>query len=121
MRILLALLLLSLASAMAQTLRDSGAQRGVLMGAAVDTAYIASAATYAATLAEQYSIIEAENEMKWAAIEPTQGVFNFAPGDILVSFAQTNAMELRGVLMGAAVDTAYIASAATYAATLAMY
>ena len=96
MRILLALLLLSLASAMAQTLRDSGAQRGVLMGAAVDTAYIASDATYAATLAEQYSMIEAENEMKWAAIEPTQGVFNFAPGDILVSFAQTNAMELRG-------------------------
>src|ERR1039458_10291866 len=45
---------------------------------------------------QQYSMIEAENEMKVAAIEPTQGVFNFAPGDILVSFAQTNAMELRG-------------------------
>jgi endo-1,4-beta-xylanase len=96
MRILIALLLLAMASAPAQTLRNSGAQRGVLMGAAVDSAYIASDATYAVTLARQYSMIEAENEMKWAAIEPTEGVFNFAPGDTLVSFAQAHGMQLRG-------------------------
>jgi GH35 family endo-1,4-beta-xylanase len=52
----------------AQTLRDSGAQRGVLMGAAVDTAYLSGDANYASTAAQQYSMIEAENEMKWATI-----------------------------------------------------
>jgi len=96
MRILLACLFLSLAGAPAQTLRSSGAQHGVLMGAAVDTADIARDATYASTLAQQYNMIEAENEMKWAAIEPTEGVFNFAPGDTLVSFAQAHGMKLRG-------------------------
>jgi endo-1,4-beta-xylanase len=96
MRISVVLLLLGVASAPAQTLRSSGAQRGVLMGAAVDTADIASDATYATILAQQYSMIEAENEMKWAAIEPTEGVFNFTPGDTLASFAQAHGMKLRG-------------------------
>jgi endo-1,4-beta-xylanase len=96
MRILIALLLLPLASAPAQTLRSSGAQRGVLMGAAVDTASIANDATFAATVQQQYNMIEADNEMKWAVIEPTEGVFNFAPGDTLAGFAQAHGMQLRG-------------------------
>src|SRR5450755_832817 len=84
------------AATQAQTLRDSGAQRAVLMGAAVDIAYLSGDANYASTAAQQYSMIEAENEMKWATIEPTQGAFNFVPGDQLVSFAQAHGMQLRG-------------------------
>jgi len=95
MRILIALLLLAVASAPAQTLRSSGAQRGVLMGAAVNTADIASDAI-AAILAQQYNMIEADNEMKWPAIEPMEGKFNFTPGDTLASFAEAHGMKLRG-------------------------
>jgi len=80
----------------AQTLRDAGGQRAVRMGAAADTSYLANDASYAATLAQQYSMMEAENEMKWAAIQPTQGVFDFTPGDTLASFAASNGMVLRG-------------------------
>jgi endo-1,4-beta-xylanase len=72
------------------------AQRGVLMGAAVGTASIANDATFAATVQQQYNMIEADNEMKWAVIEPTEGVFNFAPGDTLSGYAQAHGMQLRG-------------------------
>ena len=96
MRVLIPLLWVSLAGMPAQTLKDSGFERGVLMGAAVDTGYIANDPSYAAILAKQYSMIEAENEMKWAAIQPTQGVFNYAPGNTLAAFAQANGMLLRG-------------------------
>ncbi|HTQ57028.1 MAG TPA: endo-1,4-beta-xylanase [Bryobacteraceae bacterium] len=84
------------AAVSAQTLGESGGQRGVLMGTAVDTSYIAGDASYSATLIQQYSMIEAETEMKWAAIEPAQGVFDFTPGDTLAGFAQANGMLLRG-------------------------
>jgi endo-1,4-beta-xylanase len=96
MRILVALLLLVAPGAPAQTLRELGAQRKVRMGAAVDTADIANDAAYAALLAQQYDMIEAENEMKWAAVEPAEGVFRFAAGNTLASFAQAHGMKLRG-------------------------
>jgi endo-1,4-beta-xylanase len=95
MRILAVLLLLA-AGAPAQTLRSAGERRGVLMGTAADTMDIAHDATYAATLAQQYNMIEAENEMKWGGIQPTQGVFNFTPGDTLATFAEAHGMKLRG-------------------------
>jgi endo-1,4-beta-xylanase len=78
------------------TLAGTGAQRGVLMGTAVKTGYIANDSAYAGILAQQYSMIEAEYEMKWATIEPSQGVFDFTPGDTLASFAQAHNMQLRG-------------------------
>jgi len=95
MRSLAILLLAALAHAQAQTLRGAGDKRGVLVGAAVDTRSMAVEA-YASTLAREFSMIEAENEMKWAAVEPTQGVFNFKPGDTLAEFAQAHGMKLRG-------------------------
>lgn len=96
MRTLAAFLLLALAGAPAQTLRDLAAQRGVLIGAAVDTGYISNDPAYSSTLAQQYNMIEAENEMKWPALEPARDQFNYAPGDMLVTFAGTNGMRLRG-------------------------
>ncbi len=96
MKSLIPLISLALAGASAQTLRDSGAQRGVLMGAAVDTDYLTNDPQYGATLAQQYSMIEAENEMKWGTIEATQNVFNYTPGDTFAAFAKANGMQLRG-------------------------
>ena len=85
-----------MAAAPAQTLREAGARRKVLMGTAVDTRDIANDAAYAEVVARQYDMIEAENEMKWAAVEPSEGEFRFAGGDTLAAFAQAHGMKLRG-------------------------
>jgi beta-glucosidase len=47
-------------------------------------------------LKKHFNSITAENAMKWAVIEPTEGNFNFAPADSLVGFAKANHMLVRG-------------------------
>ena len=47
-------------------------------------------------LKKHFNSITAENAMKWAVIEPTEGNFNFAPADALVGFAKSNHMLVRG-------------------------
>ncbi len=85
----------------AQTLQQAGAQRALLMGAAADSSDanpdpLKSDAFYASTLGTQYSMLEPENNMKWATIHPAQTTYNFAPGDELVTFAQAHQMQVRG-------------------------
>jgi endo-1,4-beta-xylanase len=53
-------------------------------------------ATYAQILGEQFSSITPENEMKWASVEPQQGVFNLGPADAEVQFAQQHGQRVRG-------------------------
>jgi endo-1,4-beta-xylanase len=52
--------------------------------------------SYASTLGTQYSMLEAENAMKWNPIHPSQNIYNFQPGDELVTFAQVLQMAVRG-------------------------
>jgi len=85
----------------AQTLRQAGAQRALLMGAAADASEqspdpLATEPLYASTLGTQYSMLEPENAMKWAAIHPAQTTYNFQPGDELVAFAQAHQTQVRG-------------------------
>jgi len=85
----------------AQTLRQAGAQRALLMGAAADSSEqspdpLVTDAMYASTLGTQYSMLEPENNMKWATIHPAQNTYNFGPGDELVTFAQAHGMNVRG-------------------------
>ncbi len=47
-------------------------------------------------LATQFSMVEAENEMKFDATEPSRGEFNYYNGDRLVGFAQRHGMRVRG-------------------------
>src|SRR5215472_7376167 len=47
-------------------------------------------------LKKHFNSITAENAMKWAVIEPTEGNLNFAPADALVGFAKSNHMLIRG-------------------------
>jgi endo-1,4-beta-xylanase len=49
-----------------------------------------------AVLKAQFSSLTAEYEMKWNQIQPAQGVFNFAPADAIVEFANENGMTVRG-------------------------
>lgn len=85
----------------AQTLRQAGAQRALLMGAAADADEFGISnrlldPMYAATLSSQYNMLEPENAMKWNPIHPSQNTYNFGPGDKLVAFAQANHMRTRG-------------------------
>ena len=94
-------LILSAALLSAQTLRQAGSQRALLMGAAADASEenpdpLATEPLYASTLGSQYSMLEPENAMKWAAIHPAQTTYNFAPGDELVAFAEAHQMHTRG-------------------------
>lgn len=47
-------------------------------------------------LTKHFNSITAENDMKWDALEPTEGNFNFATADALVNFAMANNMLVRG-------------------------
>ena len=49
-----------------------------------------------ALVAREFDSLTPENEMKWDAIEPEPGRFNFDAGDKLVAFAAANGMRMRG-------------------------
>ena len=78
-----------------QTLREYADRAGVLVGAAVEPRLL-DEPEYAATLAREFNMLTAENSLKWGAIRPARGRFNFAPGDRLVAFAQKHGMKVRG-------------------------
>lgn len=47
-------------------------------------------------IAKQFNTVVAENEMKYDALEPSQGYFSYGDGDKLVNFASRNKMRVRG-------------------------
>src|SRR5262249_12571845 len=47
-------------------------------------------------LTKHFNSVTAENDMKFATVQPTEGNFNFAPADLLVNFAKANHMRIRG-------------------------
>jgi len=79
----------------ADSLSQAASRRGIRIGAAVQSGYIASDAAYAATLAREYSMIEPEYEMLWSAIHPSPAGYNFSGADRLVDYAQRNHIPLR--------------------------
>ncbi len=44
----------------------------------------------------QFDMVTPGNEMKWDTTEPSNGSYNFGPGDQIVSFAQAHNMRVRG-------------------------
>ncbi|MEY2936762.1 MAG: Endo,4-beta-xylanase [Pseudomonadota bacterium] len=66
------------------------------VGVAVAEWRLAEDPQYGATIAQQFNQLTPENEMKWEAIEPEPGVFDFTRADALVAFAQQNGMTVRG-------------------------
>ncbi|KGM14035.1 endo-1,4-beta-xylanase [Cellulomonas bogoriensis] len=51
---------------------------------------------YREVLAEQFSSLSAENQMKWEFIHPEQGEYDFGPADAIVDFAEENGQVVRG-------------------------
>jgi len=90
-------LLLALASLLpaADALKDAAAKRGIRIGAAVQSGYIAGEPLYAATLTREFSMVEPEYEMLWNTVHPTQATYRFAGADAIVAFAALNNMPVR--------------------------
>jgi len=80
-------------------LRDAAAERALLAGAAADYSYLGQS-DYTTVLGREYSVLEPENDMKWATIHPrppgSANEYNFVPGDALVAFANAHNMLARG-------------------------
>ncbi|WP_194924461.1 endo-1,4-beta-xylanase [Catenulispora pinisilvae] len=52
--------------------------------------------TIANVASAQFDMVTPVNEMKWDTIEPSNGSYNFGPGDQIVSWAQSNNLRVRG-------------------------
>ena len=71
----------------------------IKIGAAVGSAFYSNVDTgssYDLTIKKDFNILVAENEMKFDAMEPQKGVFNFSNADKLVAFAQKYRKQVRG-------------------------
>jgi endo-1,4-beta-xylanase len=59
------------------------------------TANLLSQATVTQLQSQQFNMVTPGNEMKWDTTEPSNGTFNFGPGDQIVSYAQANGERVR--------------------------
>jgi endo-1,4-beta-xylanase len=78
------------------TLRARASAHGILFGSAAAQGVLTSDPGYAAALARECAIITPEAELKWGTLRPSPTAFNFAPGDWLLRWAQSNNMQMRG-------------------------
>jgi len=76
-------------------LREAGAAAHRRIGTAMMSHHLAYAKARALVVRE-FDSLTPENEMKWEAVEPQPGVFEFAAGDRLVAFAAENGIRMRG-------------------------
>ncbi|WP_020124843.1 endo-1,4-beta-xylanase, partial [Streptomyces canus] len=77
------------------TVADAAAGSGRYFGTAVAAGRLGDS-TYSAILDREFKMITPENEMKWDAIEPSRGSFNFAAADSIVSHASAHGQRMRG-------------------------
>src|SRR6266446_4645375 len=87
--------LLALILCPSQSLRQAGDRDGLLIGTAVRPSQLSETA-YASTLAREFSMVEAEDAMKWRTLRPDRDTYNFREGDELVRFAEAHQMKVRG-------------------------
>ncbi|HET9171670.1 MAG TPA: endo-1,4-beta-xylanase [Actinospica sp.] len=77
------------------SLRDLAARIGLRFGTAVIPTDLTTP-SYAAVLAEQFSVVTPGNAMKWGSVEPVQGQFDWSDADTLVAFAERHGQLVRG-------------------------
>jgi len=68
----------------------------VPVGAAVEPAFLESDATYAETVAREFSSVTPENAMKWGPIHPDESAWRWAPADRVLEFAAAHGMRVHG-------------------------
>lgn len=79
----------------ARGLRDIAKAHGRLYGCAA-ASYQLKDWAFAPVLAREADILVAEYEMKRAALEPSQGQYDFSGADVLLGFARAHGMAFRG-------------------------
>ncbi|MDQ3723897.1 MAG: endo-1,4-beta-xylanase [Actinomycetota bacterium] len=79
-----------------QPLRVLAKAKGLEVGTAVRGDQVRKNRAYRQTIAAQFSTVTPENEMKWEAIEPEQGTFEFGPADAIVDRAREARQKIRG-------------------------
>lgn len=79
-------------------LKDAATNSGVLFGSAISPVFYmqADGGVYESIASAEFAIITPESSMKWVAINPQPGRFEFADMDNLMSFASNSAMQVRG-------------------------
>jgi endo-1,4-beta-xylanase len=82
-------------AAEARTLREAAQKRGLLVGSAISTGQIAQQ-DVAQLIAQQCSIVVAENDMKWRWTQPEENRFDFERADEIMAFAEKNGLSVRG-------------------------
>ncbi|WP_406356208.1 endo-1,4-beta-xylanase [Streptomyces sp. NBC_00658] len=80
----------------ATTLRGYADARGVRIGAAVGDSPLTSDSAYTTVLDREFNSVTAENAMKWDALEPSRGGYNWAAADRLVAHAAAHNQGVRG-------------------------
>jgi endo-1,4-beta-xylanase len=77
-------------------LRELAKKRGILIGTAVRGDQLKRNRAYRQVIAAQFSTVTPENEMKWYAVEPKRGEFDFGPADDIVAKAKDADQKIRG-------------------------
>jgi endo-1,4-beta-xylanase len=77
-------------------LRELALAHAIDLGAAAAVDWVSGNNQYRKILAREYSMLTPENAMKFDAVEPEQGKFDFTNADMLVDFALKNGMKVRG-------------------------
>ncbi|WP_257231066.1 endo-1,4-beta-xylanase [Streptomyces sp. UH6] len=79
----------------ATTLGAAATQQGRYFGTAVANNRLGET-DYVNVLNTEFNSVTPENEMKWDALEPSRGSFNFANADKIVNHAKARNMQVRG-------------------------
>jgi endo-1,4-beta-xylanase len=92
---LVAVLFLARPAAAATALRSLAEAKGIYFGTAVQQSNLSNS-TLTGVATTQFDMVTPGNEMKWDTTEPSNGTYNFGPGDAIVSWAKANNMRVRG-------------------------
>ncbi|WP_037568814.1 endo-1,4-beta-xylanase [Phaeacidiphilus oryzae] len=90
-----ALLPASRAAAAGSTLKAAAEADGRYFGTALTDGDL-SVSGETSVAEAQFDMVTPGNEMKWDTTEPSNGSYNFGPGDQIVQFAQAHGMRVRG-------------------------
>lgn len=97
--------------ALGGTLREAAARHGVVAGGGLGSFMCSAESTDALCdlASTEYDLIVPNNALKWAALRPTEGQFDFSRGDTQVDFAERNGQEVHGhTLLWSAFNPAWL-------------
>jgi endo-1,4-beta-xylanase len=79
----------------ATTLRQAAEAKNIYFGTALTQGNLSNS-TLTGVAGAQFDMVTPGNEMKWDTTEPSNGTYNFGPGDQIVAFAQAHNQRVRG-------------------------